>query len=252
MILSDIPMLVQLLRGSPRNGTHAQRLQKFYSPQARGYDRYRERLLHGRRELIERLGPPPGARLVELGAGTGRNLLFFGERLASLECVELVDLCPALLDEARRRSADLANVQVVEADAMTWRPEQPADCVYFSYSLTMIPDWRGAIDNAVSMLKPGGSLGVVDFYVADSQPAPEHTSHNTFTRFFWPRWFGYQGVRLDPAHLRYLQASLPEYELQERHARVPWLLGLQVPHYIFVGRKPQSGDVDRTARTTPG
>ncbi len=239
MILSDIPMLVQLLRGRPRKGTHAQRLQKFYSPQARSYDRHREHLLHGRHELIERLDPPPGARLVELGAGTGRNLLFFGERLARLESVELVDLCPALLAEARRRAAASPNIHVIEADAVTWRPAHPVDCVYFSYSLTMIPDWRGAIDNAVSMLKPGGLLGVVDFGISDSPPTPERGGRGRFARSFWPRWFDYQGVHLDPGHIRYLQASLPDHELQERYAPAHALLGLRVPHYLFVGRKPR-------------
>lgn len=193
--------------------------------------------MQGREELIRSLDPKPGARLVELGAGTGRNLLFLGEHLANLDSVELVDLCPALLDQARRRSAELENVQAVEADAVTWRPKQPADLVYFSYSLTMIPDWRAAIDNAVSMLKPGGSLGVVDFYVADSKPALGRRRHSAFARFFWPHWFGYQGVQLDPGHLRYLQASLPDYELREQHTHIPWLLGLQLPHYVFAGRK---------------
>ncbi len=56
----------------------------------------------------------------------------------------------------------------------SYRPADPADCVYFSYALTMIPDWRRAIDNAIAMLAPGGTLGVVDFHLPDAglgQPA---------------------------------------------------------------------------------
>ncbi|MGB5833438.1 MAG: class I SAM-dependent methyltransferase [Thiohalocapsa sp.] len=68
------------------------------------YDASRERLLHGRSELIERLDTPAGAQVVELGAGTGRNLLFFGDRLGRFGQVELVDLCRPLLDQARRRT----------------------------------------------------------------------------------------------------------------------------------------------------
>ena len=45
---------------------------------------------------------PLQRRLVELGAGTGRNLLFFGPRIGEFAQVDLVDLCPALLDQARR------------------------------------------------------------------------------------------------------------------------------------------------------
>ena len=146
-----------------------ERLQRFYAPQARGYDRFRERLLHGRRELIARLPVQPGGRVVELGGGTGRNLDFFGARLAALASFELVDLCPALLSVAQERLRGRGNVRLVEADAGDYRPSSPADCVYFSYALTMIPDWRQAIDNAIAMLRPGGTLGVVDFHLPDTR-----------------------------------------------------------------------------------
>jgi S-adenosylmethionine-diacylgycerolhomoserine-N-methlytransferase len=153
-----------------------------------------------------------------------------------LESVALVDLCPALLDRARRRIQDLPNVRAVEADAVTYRPARPVDRVYFSYSLTMIPDWEGALRNAVSMLKPGGALGVVDFYVSDPDPAPGLDRHGALTRWFWPRWFAHDGVRPNPAHLRTLRALLPDHALSEHRAPVPYLPGLRVPYYVFVGR----------------
>ena len=55
------------------------------------------------------------------------------------------------------------------ADATRFRPpEGAADVVTFSYSLTMIPDWFAALENAAAMLKPGGTIGVVDFYYRGS------------------------------------------------------------------------------------
>jgi S-adenosylmethionine-diacylgycerolhomoserine-N-methlytransferase len=235
---SDARVLWALLRGQSRRGSHAERLQAFYAPQASRYDYFRERLLHGRRELIADLAPTPGARVVELGAGTGRNLDFFGDRLATFGHVDLVDLCPALLAQARTRTAAMRNVAVVEADVTDWRPDEPVDVVYFSYALTMIPDWRGAIDNAIAMLRPGGRLGVVDFYVSMAAGGPGRVRHGLPTRVFWPRWFGHDGVHLDPAHLAYLMARLPDHSLHEKRAPVPYLPGLRVPHYRFVGRKP--------------
>lgn len=243
MIASDARVLWQLLRGQSRGGSHAQRLQAFYGPQASRYDVFRERLLRGRQQLVDSLGVPANGRVVELGGGTGRNLLYFGERLASFDQVHLVDLCPALLDQARRRAAAMPNVDVVEADAVAWRPPRPVDCVYFSYSLTMIPDWRGAIDNAIAMLKPGGLLGVVDFYVSDAAGGPGRVRHGRLARAFWPRWFGHDGVRLDPDHLRYLRRVLPDHELHEESAAPPYLLGLRVPYYRFVGRRPAGAAV---------
>ncbi|NEX23867.1 class I SAM-dependent methyltransferase, partial [Thiorhodococcus mannitoliphagus] len=212
--------------------------QAFYAPQAADYDRFRERLLHGREALVRLMEILAGARVVELGGGTGSNLALFGQRLTSFEAVELVDLCPALLEQARMRTRALANVRVIEADATTYRPKQRPDAVYFSYALTMIPDWRAAIHNAIEMLAPGGLLGAVDFYVSDARGGPGTVRHGAFTRHFWPRWFGHDGVHPKPDHLRLLRAQLPDCQLLECRAPVPYLPGLRVPYYIFVGRKP--------------
>ncbi|NEX17029.1 MAG: SAM-dependent methyltransferase [Halochromatium sp.] len=238
---AELKVLLALLRGQPSAGTHAERLEAFYAPQAGRYDAFRERLLHGRGELVADLihaqAVPAGGHLVELGAGTGRNLLFFGDRLAVLAGVDAVDLCPSLVSEARRRTAAMANVQIHEADACRWQPEAPVDTVYLAYSLTMIPDWRAAIDNAIAMLKPGGHLGLVDFYVSAAVPAPGLVRHSALARAFWPRWFRHDGVHLESERLAYLRQSLPDHRLTEAMAPVPYLPGLRVPYYRFIGRK---------------
>ncbi len=242
MLVEDGRVLLRLLRGQPRAGSHADRLEGFYAPQAEHYDRFRERLLHGRRELVERLDPAPGQSVIELGGGTGRNVEFFGTRLASLARFELVDLCPSLLAQARQRCARWPGiVTVVQADATTYRPAWGSkfgvDRVYFSYSLTMIPDWRRALNNAIRMLRPGGLLGVVDFYVSPDAPAHGRDRHGWFARRFWPRWFGHDGVRLNPEHLPELLRRTNPVVCEERFAPVPYLPGLKAPYYLYVGRK---------------
>lgn len=237
-LVSELRVLLTMLRGQPSAGSHADRLEAFYAPQAERYDAFRERLLHGRAELIAELAAPAGGRLVELGAGTGRNLLFFGERLAAFERVDLVDLCPALIDKARRRTTAMPTVQVHEADACTWQPEEPADVVYLAYALTMIPDWPAAIENAIGMLKPGGLLGVVDFYVSASAPEAGLARHSALSRTFWPRWFRHDGVHLGPQRLQRLRERLPQQWLVEAMAPVPYLPGLRVPYFRFIGRTP--------------
>ncbi len=251
MGLGEAQVLWRMIRGQPRDGTLQERLTAFYGPQAEYYDAFRERLLHGRAELMARLAPPPGAKVIELGAGTGRNLGFLSGRLSTLESVDLVDLCPALLEQARRRTQGLPNVRVVEADALTYRPGYLVDLVYFSYSLTMIPDWEGALRNALALLKPGGVLGVVDFYVSERNPPPGLVRHGALTRWFWPRWFAHDGVRLHPSHLRTLRRLLPDHDLTEQRAPVPYLPGLRVPYYLFVGRAG-SGRARRRSRDLPG
>ena len=233
-LVSDSLVLLHLLKGQHGDdGDHDDpggRLERFYAPQAEHYDAFRERLLHGRRKLIGMLAPPPGGRVVELGGGTGRNLDFFGPRMLSLERVEIVDLCPALLRQARARCAKWPDVAfTVQADATTYRPAHQVDCVYFSYSLSMIPDWRAALANALAMLRPGGTLGVVDFHVSPRQGA--------FTRNFWPRWFAHDGVRLSTEHIPALTDCTAPLHCEERMGSVPYLPGLCAPYYLYVGRK---------------
>lgn len=226
---ADVRVLAALVRGMPRAGSHAERLERFYRPQARAYDRFRERLLHGRPELIRLLDLRPDARVVELCAGTGGSIALAGDAVATLASVELVELCPAMLSVARERFARRGNVHCIESDATTWRPAVPADRVILSYALTMIPEWRAAIDNAVAMLAPGGLLGVADFQVS--------RAHGSLERAFWSRWFAHSGVRLSPDHLPYLRERLETVACAERRGRVPYLCGLAAPYYVFVGRK---------------
>lgn len=239
--LSDARILLQFALGQRGRGSHAERLQRFYAPQAHRYDAFREGLLHGRRSLIEALAPPPGARVVELGGGTGRNLDFLGPRLLSLEHMDIVDLCPALLAQAQERATRWPGVvRTILADACSYRPAHPVDCVYFSYSLSMIPDWRAALDNAIGMLRPGGLIGAVDFHVSRAAPPAGFAKHGRLARTLWPRWFAHDGVRLDPEHLHALAQRADTLVMQENLARLPYLPGLRVPYYLFVGRKRES------------
>jgi S-adenosylmethionine-diacylgycerolhomoserine-N-methlytransferase len=102
----------------------------------------------------------------------------------------------------------------------------------------MIPDWHGAIDNALAMLKPGGILGVVDFYVAAPFSPPRLAQHAAVTRWLWPRWFAHDGVHLHPDHLPQLMLRTETLHLIEGRAALPYLPGLRAPYFIHVGRKP--------------
>ena len=238
--LQDLSTLRHLLFTRASGETHRERLDAFYRGQASGYDDFRKRLLKGREELVSRLPLVPGAVWVDLGGGTGANLAMADERLAGLQKAYVVDLCPALAEVARARAlaAGWGNVTVAEADATSFRPtEGTVDVVTFSYSLTMIPDWDRAVENALAMLRPGGVLGVVDFYVSRKYPEAGRVRHTWLQRNFWPMWFGNDNVWLSPDHLPYLSGQIPLVELRECRTQVPYFPILQVPYYVFVGRK---------------
>jgi S-adenosylmethionine-diacylgycerolhomoserine-N-methlytransferase len=227
MNLADARTLWQLVRGMPGSGDYASRLEAFYGPQAERYDAFRERLLHGRTELVERMEIGDGMRVVELGCGTGSILDRI--RSCSVRCtsIQLVDLCPALLTVARHRAKAYRNVEVVEADAVHWQPDVAVDRVFLSYALTMIPDWQGVIANAMTMLKPGGRLGVVDFHLP--------SSGCVLGKEFWRRWFAHDGVRLSTEHLPTLRRHLTDIWVDERRAPLLYLPGLHAPYYLCIG-----------------
>lgn len=228
-LAADARILWRLLRGQPASGSHAERLQAFYAPQAERYDAFRARLLHGRQELVNLLDLQVGERVVELGCGTGSSLERIGARLPGLASLDMVDLCPALLEVASQRAAAYPNIRVTEADATLWQPGQQVDCVFMSYALTMIPDWSRVVANAHAMLKPGGRIGVVDFHL------PRQGSR--LGNALWRKWFGHDGVHLSSEHLPMLQQRFGERSCRQLRASVPYLPGARAPYYLFVGER---------------
>src|SRR5262245_16431479 len=97
---SELKILYHMVFARQRGATHAERLEGFYRGQAEGYDDFRKRLLHGRRELYERLPAPDGGVWIEMGGGTASNLEYLGDRISTLKEVLVVDLSPSLLSVA--------------------------------------------------------------------------------------------------------------------------------------------------------
>jgi S-adenosylmethionine-diacylgycerolhomoserine-N-methlytransferase len=241
-LLTELKILYHMLLAPIRGCSHAERLESFYRGQARGYDAFREQLLHGRREMWRALPLAEHGILIDMGGGTGRNLLYLEETLQHYQKVYIVDLSASLLEMARQRvwAHGWRNVVPVEADATTFVPsETPVDVVTFSYSLTMIPDWFKALDHAWYLLRPGGTIGVVDFYVSRKYPHNSQTRHRWPTRTFWPLWFAFDNVFSNPDHLPYLHYRFEPVHVAEYRAHMPYMPGARVPYYCFIGRKPQ-------------
>ena len=157
---------------------HAGRMDRMYRYQRHIYDLTRKYYLLGRDRAITGLKVPPDGRLLEIGCGTGRNLLkahglYPAARLYGL------DISAEMLASARRHFHGKATSPVLlRADATRFTAEEFGtdgfERVMISYALSMIPDWEAAIDAALAAVTPGGSLHIVDF------GQQEHL----------PRWFG--------------------------------------------------------------
>jgi S-adenosylmethionine-diacylgycerolhomoserine-N-methlytransferase len=237
---SDLRILYHLALKPVRGKDHAARMENFYAGQAAAYDDFRKRLLKGRQELWNLISPPEGGTWIDMGGGTGANLDYFGDSIQRLRKVYVLDLSQSLLEIAKQRIATKGwtNVETVEADATTFQPAGgQIDVVTFSYSLTMIPDWFVAIENALAMLKPGGTIGVVDFYVSRKYASGRLAQHGWLTRTFWPTWFALDNVFPSPDHVPFLHRHFDVLHFQEHRAPVPYIPLARMPYYLFVGRK---------------
>jgi S-adenosylmethionine-diacylgycerolhomoserine-N-methlytransferase len=199
---------------------HAERMDAMYRYQRHIYDLTRKYYLLGRDRMISGLDIPQGGTLLEVGCGTGRNLLLARHHYPSAQLYGL-DISAEMLASARhnfRKESDQPQLRV--ADATRFASEDfgiaSFDRVMISYALSMIPDWQAAIDRALAALAPSGSLHIVDFgqqerlprlvqtglqawlerfHVtprADLREALEERAASTGTRLtFEPLWRGY-------------------------------------------------------------
>ncbi len=107
-------------------------------------------------ELIRIAGLTPGARLLEIGCGTGKATLPLARRGLAITCLEPG---PNLAAQARRNLAGYPRVQVTEATFEDWAADssQPFDLVYAATSWHWIdPSARYRL--AWNALRPGGWL----------------------------------------------------------------------------------------------
>ncbi|MDY6783612.1 MAG: class I SAM-dependent methyltransferase [Cyanobacteriota bacterium] len=237
--IADIKTLYHLAKPIQGN-THKERLKSFYESQSTDYDRFRRRLLKGREELYHSLADTEIDKgiWVDFGGGTGANFESIANDISRFEKIYIVDLSSSLLQIAKERilDHDWTNVVTVEADVTEFVPEEKrVDVVTFSYSLTMIPDWFKAIEQAKRILKPGGKIGVVDFYISRKYPSEGWQHHSFFTRYFWPIWFATDNVFLSGEHLPYLHHNFEMLSLTEQMGSLPFVPSFKVPYYRFIG-----------------
>ena len=118
-----------------------------------------------RRRAVESTGVGPGARVLEVACGTGRNLPFIEDLVGPAGQVVGLDYSGEMLasaaDLCRRRG--WSNVRLVQGDAakLDVGPE-PFDAVVSVLGLSAIPDHVAAIERCQEVLCPGGVLSVCD------------------------------------------------------------------------------------------
>ena len=152
-------------------------MDRMYRAQRHIYDLTRKPYLLGRDGMIAGLLPPAGAAVLEIGCGTGRNLVKAAQLFPAARCFGL-DVSARMLETARgaiARAGLDGKIAVVQADATNFDAaalfgQSRFERVFISYSLSMIPDWRQVLASAALHLAPGGSLHIVDFGQQEGLP----------------------------------------------------------------------------------
>ncbi|MGD1934120.1 MAG: class I SAM-dependent methyltransferase [Candidatus Phaeomarinobacter sp.] len=145
-------------------------MDSIYRTQRHFYDLTRKYYLLGRDRLISELHPPQGGHVLEIGCGTGRNLIKAARRYPCALFYGL-DVSDAMLEKAHQEveRAGLGDrIRLARADASDFEAEAifgraTFDRVFFSYSLSMIPEWHRALDRGYASTSADGRLMIVDF-----------------------------------------------------------------------------------------
>lgn len=158
-------------------GNHAGRMDDVYRGQRHIYDLTRKYYLLGRDRLIDEMDVPDGGTVLEIGCGTGRNLAQIAKkwpeaRLYGLDISEEM-LKSASLNLRRAGCVDrttLGHADAANFDGLALFGRTRFDRIMFSYTLSMIPDWQGALRQAAALLSTQGSIHIVDFGMQEGLP----------------------------------------------------------------------------------
>jgi S-adenosylmethionine-diacylgycerolhomoserine-N-methlytransferase len=153
-------------------------MDRIYRRQRHFYDLTRKYYLLGRDQLIAGLDARPGMRVLEVGCGTGRNLIVAARRYPQALFTGL-DISAEMLATARAnvaRAGLSGRISLVQGDATAFDAAALSagagfDRVFLSYTLSMIPEWQSALATAARALAPGGRLDLVDFGQQEQLPS---------------------------------------------------------------------------------
>ncbi|GAA0933689.1 class I SAM-dependent methyltransferase [Kribbella koreensis] len=110
---------------------------------------------YARPEMIRLAGDVAGLHILDAGCGSGPLMEALRNKDAS---VSGFDLSPAMIELARERLGEDADLEVADLGASLPYPDDTFDCVVASLSLHYVEDWTSALAELRRVLKPAGRL----------------------------------------------------------------------------------------------
>jgi phosphatidylethanolamine/phosphatidyl-N-methylethanolamine N-methyltransferase len=140
---------------------------KLYAEFAPIYDKVFGKIFYSRLErVIEESRIPRGAKVLEVGAGTGTSFPAYPTHCH----VTGVDLAPDMLTRARRKIAEngWSHIKVMEMNALALTfPDDTFDYVMAFHVVSVVPDPVTMINEVKRVCKPGGKIIIVNHFTTD-------------------------------------------------------------------------------------
>lgn len=197
------------------------RMERYYRIHSKIYDATRWSFLFGRRRIIERVAARhTPSHILEVGCGTGKNLIALGHMFPQANIIGL-DISESMLSVARKNLGAMAKRTSLLCSSYdpSLKLAQSFDLILFSYSLTMMnPGWDQAIEQAYHDLAEGGLIAAVDFH------------NSTLTGF--KKWMAVNHVRMDG----HIYAKL-KHRFTPQITEIHQAYGFLWQYFLFAGKK---------------
>lgn len=126
------------------------------------------------KRTVDRLALATGAKILDVGCGTGASALPAAEAVGANGSVIGVDLSARLLERARAKAKarGIANIEFRVADMTSLGyPDGHFDAVVSVFSIFFVPDMEGMVRELWRMVRPGGKLAVTTWGPRIFEPA---------------------------------------------------------------------------------
>lgn len=161
-----------------------------YPDEEANLDLWLERMEVGSREIYSArnaiaaaVGLKDGARIADIGAGTGIYSLLFSEKVGAEGAVFAVDIEPRFLKLINQRAEDDGRNNIVSVlgrpDSITLPPAS-VDAVFICDTYHYFENPSAIMSTVRAALKPGGALYIVDYDLAAGQAPPADHRHVRF------------------------------------------------------------------------
>lgn len=150
----------------------------YYNTFSKVYDFFSPKWYYhkARKYAIEQLNLSEDNTVLNLPVGTGQNLAYFNNYLSNTGQIIGIDLSTGMLEKAKQKEKKNKwdNTQLLIGDARevnsVWLNHNveingEIDAILCDLGLSGFPDWQDIIDNMMNILKPGGTIVIMDWYL---------------------------------------------------------------------------------------